>query len=57
MTQEDEIEIDFENLLKKIKDAKGDERTPRARSVAVTATMVEKALAYFVYFVRDGNAK
>ena len=53
----DEVQVVFETLLELLKNSKGDERTPRARAIAVTVTMLEKALAYFVYYVRDGNAK
>jgi hypothetical protein len=53
----DEIQVVFETLLELLKSAKGDERTPRARALAVTATILEKALAYYAFYVRDGNAK
>jgi len=52
-----EILLDLENVISKLKNDKGEERTPRARAIAVTVTMLEKAIAYFVYYVLDGNAQ
>ena len=53
----EEIMQDLENVIQKLKDNKGEERTPYARAIAVTITMLEKAVAYFVYYVLQENAK
>jgi hypothetical protein len=55
--EESEILNDLDAIMKKLKEIKGEERTPRARAIAVTVTMVERALAYFSYYVLDGNAE